>query len=268
MLDVDEYVELVGVPLPLQPQGDKGPLPLFLSQYKQHGSLIAYWRMFGACGHITAPPVAAPQAYTCCTDEHYPPNQQFVKSFVNVPRIEGTPGCGIHTCYVPGGIVDELHRMVPGNTTLTWQHIRIRHYQIKSYQEFVWKQLRGVCGCLCVAVYTSENTAEQGFPTQAAARAGNGATGGILNGRFRSWKATACINVIPCFDFSVIGFTSIQPSSTIILCLIHNLFICIQEKVMMMMMFKSVSSNSNRQNKRNTKESSSPRTAATPPSPR
>lgn len=144
MLDVDEYVELVGTTLPKQPQGDKGPLPQFLANYNNSGSLIAYWRMFGACGLTTPPALPAAQAYTCCTDKTFPNNQKFVKSFVNVPRIQGRASCAIHTCYVPGGMVDELHRAVPENTTLSWERIIIRHYQIKSYQEFLWKQQRGM----------------------------------------------------------------------------------------------------------------------------
>lgn len=163
MLDVDEYVELVGAALPTTPQGDEGPLPTFLAKYNEHGSLVAYWRMFGACGNVVPPALPAPQAYTCCTDESFPLNQKFVKSFVNVPRIQGTaPGCAIHTCYVPGGIVDELHRKVPEDSALTWQHIRIRHYQTKSLQEFIWKQQRGtntsVCTCGCATFV------ETGFP--------------------------------------------------------------------------------------------------------
>ncbi len=133
-IDLDEFI----VPV------KDASIPEFLSRFESFAAVEINWLIYGSSGRRTKTPGMVMERFKC----HSVPNHELnrhVKSIVNPRRVFTMIGCH-EAAKISGYIADSHGQPVKKNfhdREPQQDVIRINHYAVRSYEEFVEKQARG-----------------------------------------------------------------------------------------------------------------------------
>lgn len=133
-IDLDEFI------VPVR----DASIPEFLAGMESFAAVEVNWLVYGSSGHKTKTPGTVMERFTC----HSLPNHylnRHVKSIVNPRRVFTMIGCH-EAAKISGYIADSHGQPVKRNFREREPQqdiIRINHYAVRSYEEFVEKQARG-----------------------------------------------------------------------------------------------------------------------------
>ena len=133
-IDVDEFVMIPG----------GRSLAEVLAPYAANGGLVMNWRQFGSSGHVSRPEGGVVSNYRACFEAN-DENCRHVKTIVSLAMVLECMGPHYFT-YLPGlPAVNSRHEAVHGPYSWppAWDTIYIRHYTIKSLEDFRRKSNRG-----------------------------------------------------------------------------------------------------------------------------
>ena len=134
MIDMDEFI----VPI------KDNTIPAFLKKYEDYPVVEINWLIFGSSGLKVKTPGGVMERFKQHSEPAHPLNRH-VKSIFNPRRVYGMIGCH-EVARINGKGVDGNGRKI----RISWKDrtpqqecIRINHYAIKSYEEFIEKKGRG-----------------------------------------------------------------------------------------------------------------------------
>ncbi len=133
-IDLDEFI----VPL------KDASIPDFLKRFETCPAVEINWLVYGSNGRRVKTPGTVMERFTAHSKPEHPLNR-YVKSIVNPRRVYNMIGC--HEAARISGSVADSHgnpvRICYRNRTPQQDVIRINHYAVRSYEEFMEKQARG-----------------------------------------------------------------------------------------------------------------------------
>lgn len=134
VIDMDEFI------LPL----DKDSIPEYLKDFEQSPVVEINWLCYGSSGETEKKPGTVMERFKRHSRPDHPLNKH-VKSIFNPRRIYGMIGCH-EVARIEGKAVDSNGNRIK----ISWRdrkpvhdRIRINHYAVKSYEEFMEKKGRG-----------------------------------------------------------------------------------------------------------------------------
>jgi len=134
MIDVDEFILI---------RNSNVKLPAFLSPYLKKGGLTLHWRVFGSSGHISRPHGGVLRNYVRCNE-----NETFMtqisssnpvghtKGIVNTRFTNSQTYCNPHRCFQSGDDLEYYNEFFQRDLNVTFKHISLNHYRIKSKFDF------------------------------------------------------------------------------------------------------------------------------------
>eukprot|EP01024_Parvocaulis_polyphysoides_P063953 TRINITY_DN7416_c0_g3_i4.p1 TRINITY_DN7416_c0_g3~~TRINITY_DN7416_c0_g3_i4.p1 ORF type:complete len:439 (+),score=32.90 TRINITY_DN7416_c0_g3_i4:1494-2810(+) len=144
LIDVDEFLIFT------QPKSNPPHLPTFLQPYEESGGLAVYRRTFGSSGFINRPAEGVLTSYTECV-EHLRTDlrQAYPKIILNTQFFQKDGECRVHECSTTRKFVNTYnnpldHRWWIASPTATWNKLLVHHYAVKSFEDFKFKQHRGM----------------------------------------------------------------------------------------------------------------------------
>lgn len=139
-------------------------LRTILTDYEQHGGLLAHWLEYGSNGHVVKPQGLSIEAFTKRAVDRHPGNYSF-KTVIQ-------PQCfhkilSPHLAVTKPLTVTEDHREVGvhwiyiGDRRPTHEIVRVNHYHTRSMEDWVERYRRGQCNdpgrdCAVNNLYTSQ----------------------------------------------------------------------------------------------------------------
>lgn len=133
-IDLDEFI----VPI------KDASIPKFLERFESFAAVEINWLVYGSSGRKTKTPGTMMERFKCHSNPHHYLNRH-VKSIVNPRRVFTMIGC--HEAAKIAGYIADSHlqpiRKHFRDREPQQDIIRINHYAVRSYEEFIEKQARG-----------------------------------------------------------------------------------------------------------------------------
>ena len=123
-------------------------LRVILTDYEQHGGLIAYWHEFGSNGHVVKPNGLSIEAFTKRAPDRHSPHYSF-KSVIQARCYQKL--LSPHLAATNPLTVTEDHREVHplwiwiGDRKPTHEIVRVNHYHVRSMEDWIERYHRGQC---------------------------------------------------------------------------------------------------------------------------